>query len=335
MRRFLIALAVLAAAGRGSAAPPVAADPNKEYAVTPEAGPWMICAASFTGPQAPQLAHGLVVELRQNYGLPAYVFNRGAEERRKEQERVEKIRQQQREFLKQLGASTEVVPARVKTIRIEEQFAVLLGGYKDIDTARKELDRIKKLKSPPTQFCNYVAIAGLDQAGELDKKGGEVQRSFVNPFQTSFVVPNPTVPHERPDPSKVDPLLKQLNAGESFSLLKCPQPYTLVVTSFQGASVIQPRSEPSSFLTKLGLGSKSGDMLQASALQAHSVAEVLRKLNFEAYVLHRRYDSLVTVGGFSGPDDPKLAATQRQLAGLKLDPIQLLPQAVPFQIPRP
>ena len=32
------------------------ADPNQEFAVTPQVGSWMICAACYQGPQAPQLA---------------------------------------------------------------------------------------------------------------------------------------------------------------------------------------------------------------------------------------------------------------------------------------
>src|SRR6266487_4232689 len=63
------------------------ADPQKDYSVTPEVGTWMICAASYMGETAPKMAHDLVLELRRDpYDLPAFVFNRGAEERRKIQE---------------------------------------------------------------------------------------------------------------------------------------------------------------------------------------------------------------------------------------------------------
>ena len=72
----------LAAAGAARAAPPVDADPNRDYPVTPEAGPWMICAAYFTGPTAPDLAKQMVQQIRSRYNLPAYVFNYADEDAR-------------------------------------------------------------------------------------------------------------------------------------------------------------------------------------------------------------------------------------------------------------
>src|SRR3989442_15570356 len=79
------------------------ADPQKDYSVTPEVGTWMICAASYMGETAPKMAHDLVLELRRDYDLPAFVFNRGAEERRKIQEDLENQRRRQEELLRQQG----------------------------------------------------------------------------------------------------------------------------------------------------------------------------------------------------------------------------------------
>src|SRR5437870_6099216 len=95
MNRFLFALtglAVLALAGSGLARD-VEADPSRDYAVTPDVGPWMICVHAYTGPQAGQLTHDFVIELRRTYKLPAYAFNHGADERRKQQEELNHIRQ--------------------------------------------------------------------------------------------------------------------------------------------------------------------------------------------------------------------------------------------------
>src|SRR5437870_1075005 len=66
----------------------VEADPNKDYTIVPEAGPWMIYATHFVGPEAPQLAHEMVLEIRSRFDLPAWVFNRGEEERRKQRDRL-------------------------------------------------------------------------------------------------------------------------------------------------------------------------------------------------------------------------------------------------------
>ena len=48
-----------------------------------------------------------------------------------------------------------------------------------------------------------------------------------------------TVPRDHKAEAKPDPLLKELNTDESFSLLKCKQPWTLAVATFQGAAIIQ------------------------------------------------------------------------------------------------
>ena len=90
---------------------------------------------------------------------------------------------------------------------------------------------------------------------------------------------------------------------------------------------------------------EAGDLrqdLDATANQAHELAKVLRdkKIDFEAYVLHTRHNSIVTVGSFSGPRDPKMQQTAEKLLQLKLvsrDPkhptIQFF--AEPMEIPRP
>src|SRR5690242_15541426 len=97
MRRSLFALvgvvAVLVAAGPGRAAPRVEADPNNEYRVTPDAGPWLIIVKCYKGPPAAQLAHDLILMLRTRDNLPAYLFVRGEEERRQQEEYVARIRQ--------------------------------------------------------------------------------------------------------------------------------------------------------------------------------------------------------------------------------------------------
>ena len=54
----------------------VDADPEKEYPLTEQNGPWTILACSFSGPHAAQQAHDLVLELRRRYKLPAYVYEK-------------------------------------------------------------------------------------------------------------------------------------------------------------------------------------------------------------------------------------------------------------------
>jgi hypothetical protein len=326
MRRCLFALAgglaLLASPGLGQAAPRVEADPANEYRVTPEAGPWLVIVKSYKGPQAAQMAHDLILLVRQRDNLPAYLFVHGEEERRKQQEYVQKMHE----------LCPDVKDLRIRVVRVEEEFAVLVGGYPDIDAARKALDGVKRLKPPDDdRLMDKVTSVGPVAEGETR---AVIKAAPVNPFVTAFVVHNPTVPQEAVDHNKADPALKDLNAGRPYNLLGCGHPWTLVVKDFQGAAVLQPQSSTGSFLGMLGLGSKSQDVLAASGLQAEEVARVLRELKFDAYVLHTRTSSIVSVGGFDAPDDPQLQQLQRQLANLQLGPVQCFARPMPMQVPK-
>lgn len=320
---FLLAVLTILAGTAAVFAREIEADPSKEYHVNPEAGPWMICAASFTGTPAPQLAHDLVLEIRQSFGLPAYIFDRGKEEKLKQQEQIRKIRE------------NSPPGTKVRVMRVEEQYAVLVGGYPDMETARKNLDRIKMLK-PSDKFRETVSV------GDLNRGGQPVQRAYISPFLNAFVAHNPSIPLEKPTDDPLDySFLKKLNGGESYSLLKCRKPVTLLVKSFQGAYVIQPQNKKSTFMDLIGLGSRSGELLGAGGLQAHALAELLHKMkpSFEAYVLHTRNYSFVSVGGYDGPDDPKLKQMQQMLSRLQLGGLgpdmQLFAQPLPMQVPQP
>jgi hypothetical protein len=208
--------------------------------------------------------------------------------------------------------------------------AVLVGGYKDADAARRALDGIKKLKQPDGSKVK------MDVAVMSNPQTQTIEQAVINPFTRSFVVRNPTVPAERPaDRNAPDPLWKQLNADEPFSLFKCPHPVTLAIKQFQGAAVVQPKSATSNFLKMIGFGGKDGELLNAAAMNAHNLAEALRKVGLEAYVLHTRYNSIVTVGGYDSPDDPRLKQMQHQLASTAgAGPLQLFAQPMPMQVPK-
>jgi hypothetical protein len=325
MKRYLFAfLAAVALAGLVWAAPHVDVDPNKDYHVTPEVGQWVVCAASYRGAQSKELAHELVLEIRQKYNLPAFLFDRGGEERRKQKAEVERIWQLAPE-------------GRVKIIRVEEQFAVLIGGYKDMATARTALDELRKQKPPDAKFCSEVR--------EYGKKDGQdgIFIKKVSPFLMAFVARNPTVPVERePETLKADPFLRKLNEGEALSLLKNQKLWTLTVKVFGGTTMIQERAAGGNkFMDLLGM-SKGKDTLDAAALQAHALAEVLRTMKpiaFDAYVLHTRNQSIVTVGGYDSPNDPKLRQDLQKLSKLELrgcpPEMQLFAQPLPMEVPKP
>jgi hypothetical protein len=320
---FVVA-SVLVLAGRGQAAH-VEADPNKDYPLTVEAGPWLIVVHYYTGPNAAPLAKELVQMIRSRDNLPAYLFNRGAEERRQQQQSIEQMR----------GAGPDLQPLHLRTVRVQEQCAVLVGGYPDMDTARKALNDVKRLKEPD----NKNLMDQLTRAVPLaNGKGGQLEKAYLNPFLTAFVVPNPLASHQTADHSKADPLLKDLNDGRPYNLLNCKQPYTLAIKEFPGAIAMQSRSNSGgsdSFLSMLGLGNKTGAVLDAGAKQAEELARVLRVLNFDAYVLHTRTGSIVTVGNFERADDSRMQQMQRQFAHAEFGPIKCAADPQPMWVPRP
>lgn len=307
-------------------------DINAAYAVTPEAGPWMICVASYLGESSPELAYLLCTYLRQKR-YPAYVYNRGNAERNKLQEDLDK---QQR-------AVPGLPRRRILAHPQEEQFAVLLGGFRDMDAASAELKKVRKwdlpdikLKSGKPAFDTYDVY---EPSGPGKKV--ELKRYAVNPFHSALVVPNPTVPQQRKQAAKVDPLWKKLNADEPRSLYKCPKPWTLAVQEFRGAHAIQATSSSSGFLEKLGFGDHPGQRLDNAARMAQQVCDMFKKLGFKSYVLHTRYNSVVTVGEFDSRTDPAMQRTQDQLAKFSFQngktggtAFNLFARALPMEVPR-
>src|SRR5262245_26829064 len=87
LRRALFALAgvaVLMTPNLGRAA--VEANTSKTYVITPGVGPWLICVATYSGPESRQLANELALEIRRRDNLPAYIFDRADEQRRQHAE---------------------------------------------------------------------------------------------------------------------------------------------------------------------------------------------------------------------------------------------------------
>jgi hypothetical protein len=298
---------------------PVETDPSKPYVLTPEVGPWVILAASFKGANCSDFAHQAVLCVRQRDHLPAYVYDRGEEERR-----------QQHEFMEQMRRENNLGPnAHLRTIHVEDECAVLIGGYRDMESARAALPAVKNLAAPTIQ--NYKP----DLMVMPGAQGPLAPVYAVNPFANSFVTRNPTVPAGQENLKREYEFLKKLNGDEDFSLLACKAPWTLEVQTYSGPSVIQTSGSSNSLMKKIGLGDHSDDQLAATAKQAHEIARVLRKQGYEAYVLHTRRSSYVTVGSFAGPEDPKLQSMRARFTELAQKSPFLSPQPQPMRVPQP
>ncbi len=332
--------------------PAAAAAPSRQpgpYEVTPQAGAWMVLAASYTGPNAVFLAEQVVRQLRETHRLPAYTWNFANQKRRKEEEEVNRLMKE-----------NPNLPYRRRVTRIEEHCGVVVGGYASSDAASAALKKIKRLPPPdvrtPTgeDASDTIILRGEQDVSPGKTQGQTIDRVKVNPFVRAFVIRNPAVPQEQIDQTtKVDPLWKQLNADEKYSLLKCKKKWTLVIKFYQGPGALLSNAVPNddeSFLTKLGFGNKSRQILDATAHQAHELAKFLRqcprprtKGTYQAYVLHTRHGSIVTVGGFDSDKDKEMQAIQQELASLRMNwaggqPLgtahDLFAQPMPMRVPK-
>ena len=333
MRRLLWAPVLLPALAVLAGAEPTQTPAAGPYAVTAEAGPWMICAASFSGPEAPDQAAQLAAYLRTKHRMAAYTFNLADEARRQEEEEYQRAK-----------AASPYGFARRRHTRRTEQCAVLVGGFPDVEAANAALPAVRQLPVPESG----VPLGDREIAVDKDNR-----KLVASPFARSMVVRNPAAPHAARPKSTYDPDWEKWNSGEKYSLLANPKGWTLVVKEYSGNTVIQSQGGPENLtggvIQKIQ-NLKSGEGLAASAKQAHALAEFLRQpqLGYEAYVLHMRSSSIVTVGGFDGPDDPALVRMQERLATLsfvadpraqaagaqsKGDPIKLFARPAPMEVP--
>lgn len=322
--------------------------PIEPYLLRKEHGPFMVMAHTFRGPEATRYAQALAMELQAAHGLPAYIFHL------KIQPGGSNIRNVQP------TAPPQVENAQIngqEKYRVFDEAAVLVGNCKTIDEAEKLLKRVKKIK--PQCLDGLPSIWG-------HRKGQGLLRAHItaNPLQPAQVlypgrnpgghhVHNdalPTQPGQAFDPyvaaaafeqmPKVDPLIKRINGGPR-SIFNCPGPFTLQVAEFAGrtsADANDPKFGSESFLKK--------SPLMTAADDAERLAESLKKCRsldpaFAPYVYHDRTRSVVTLGHFTGPDDPNLKRLRDamptiigELLQRKFTQLPLAPAAELMPIPR-
>lgn len=296
MKRLLFTMPLLAAlmCAIVARAATVDADLNKDYPLTPLSGQWLILATCYVGPQAPDLARKMVYELRSKHNVPAYVLNKGDEERKKMREEMDKLHQMYGDI------------KGIRHTRVQDQCAVLIGGYKDMASANKDLNRIRGFSIKDESLQPVLHEVVKDENNQ--EKGRNVR---VSPFVNSFVVRNTMLPLEKPRDDKTNALIRKLNAGERFSVFQCRKPFTLVVAQFQGLSIIETEKQNAGFFEKL-MRSSRGQTLTASAQNAIELCGALRQskslkeANYDAYVMHTTWGSLVCIGEFDSPEDPSI-----------------------------
>lgn len=276
------------------------ATPGRDYSVTKEHGPWMICVATFkkTGVDRPdeiegenadetvalEAAQKLVLELRQK-GLPAYVF----ELQKERQTVVTQSRSGERQVR--------------KTMADDAQYAVLAGNYTSNknDVATKSLAWVKQFN--PASF-------GTEARYRLSPgRRGPLAGAFltINPLLSQAEVAARTI-----DEDEIK-LLKKLNAGNEFPLHECGGKYTLIVKDFSGRTVMKSKAgfnkndswDESTMM-------KSGEVMGKAGYDAWRLCAALRNRGVDAYLWHEKYRSIVTVGAFNSADDPGVRSYKKR-----------------------
>lgn len=319
------------------------------WLIKPEHGPYFIIVKSYVRPAANsraaaedkgltarELAEALAREIRDTYRVQAFLFEYVSDERKAEERQRWEARQKAQAYIAQLEAMKQKAALqgmefltpdnrlRTMTHSHRDQIGVLVGGFQTEADAIKALAVLKKWPTPKNDIlCDKGAI---NQTGANGKS--EVVHAAINPYATAFVVPNPAIARPAtPAGAKtgIDPFVVKLNEDRPYNLLKATKGWTLAVKSFTApVEFVGAKEDTGGLMKKLGM-SKGADVLAAGAEQSESLAKLLRSmkgrggesLNLEAFVLHTRNASIVTVGQFDGPDDPALLATKRLLEGMK------------------
>lgn len=264
-------------------------DPLEPYLLTKENGPFMVLAQVFRGPDSERMALALCKELREEYGLPAYIL------RSKEFPMKSYIRGVP------VQAPSETRRAAIKQpeqIRIHDEAAVLVGNEKTEQGTEELLHKVKKI----TPKC----LAGMPRIFPWR------QNNLGRALRTT----NPYVPAQLLFPRAPDQLVIQMNSGRR-SIANCPGHFTIQVANFTGHSGYAIDRASESAVAKF-LDSHKSPLKTAhddAELLAESLSKMpeIKQLGLPVYVYHDRTSSRVYVGAFNSTDDPNALAVHERL----------------------
>jgi hypothetical protein len=250
-------------------------DPIEPFLLTRDAGPFMVMAKTFRGPDAERWALALVLELQNEHHLPAYILRTRDFPMRSNIRNVPPTAPD--------GVRKPYLTEPEKS-RTHDEAVVLVGNEKTLKASEILLHRVKKIK--PKCLNQMHSIYQWRQG-----------------LATALRTTNPYVPAQELFPSKGDQLVTKLNSGP-YSVFRCPGRYTLQVAEFGGRSTFNV--EDKRFKNPL----ISDSPLEQAYDNAEKLAEVLakdpevRKTGCLPYVFHDRTTSRVMMGAFNSPDDP-------------------------------
>ena len=271
----------------------VAADPNADYRITEEEGPWLIMAATFSGEGAEEQAEELVLELRKRYKLKAYLHEMSFDFSESTKGRG-------------IDRHGDSIRMRYRRDGKMHEIAVLVGNFPSVEhggvqrtlskikTLRPRalsLDRDRKQTNQSLAALRRVQTAILPDGHENKKKG---------PMGKAFITRNPLLPREHFVSQGLDDLVLRMNKGVKHSLLDCKGKYTVKVATFTGIVVID-QHKVQQYNKRKDLPSR----LEQAAVKSHDLTLALREKGYDAYEFHDRYASIVTVGSFNSVGLPR------------------------------
>ena len=170
--------------------------------------------------------------------------------------------------------------------------------------------------SPDHRFAQTVLkyIQNKFQPSFLrNQKSGAIiaEQLAAQPFRRAFIITNPLRPAEENQSKTVDRNLVNLNSDSGdISLLRNQGRFSVKVATFSGNAVVQVSGQENKKALSL-FKDTFGRNLDESGQMAWELATAMRQASnygygrdYEAWVLHDRFKSYVTVGSFDSPNDP-------------------------------
>lgn len=270
----------------------VEVDTSKVYNLSEVDGPWMILAHTFVGPGSRERGERLVMEIRKDLNLPAFLYEQDFNFSG-EVEPGSPIRQAG-------GASSYRRKMRYANQIRYQAHAVLVGEYDSAKHPRIESD-LEKVKTAQckvfgdakemeaeTDIRNPVtAVKALHH--RITQKLGDPKNGAMG---NAFLTRNPMLPEDFFQAPEIDSFVRNLNEGVPHNLIDdCDGRFTVVVRTFSGYNTIVDGKKEKSF-------QPSGERLDQCAADANTMVGLLRKDGIEAYQFHDRTQSIVTIGSF-------------------------------------
>ncbi|MGC3969843.1 MAG: hypothetical protein QM775_21685 [Pirellulales bacterium] len=273
------------------------ADANKTYTINEQNGPWFVLCSTFVGDDAERQANELVLELRREFKLPAYVH------------------EMTWDFTGKVNGRGLDKYGRPKTMEYatgekRQELAVLVGDFPSLDDpeAKKTLEKVRYLR-PQCLDPEYITKTGQKNARAFAGWRTAAVQFFSNdesgkrrgPMGKAFMANNPLIPDEYYQRKGLNPMVVRMNEPVQHSLLKCPGRYSVQVATFGGANVSIPKEVEAIEKGEKQLKSR----LEKAAMQAHLLTEALRSKGYEAYEFHDEGASIVTIGSFDSVGTPR------------------------------